>query len=65
MRFQFKRFRRWTNAVKAKRYGLTVAQLQKIQQEGGNLPIPAVGTAEHGNRRGRKVDDSGAVRPPV
>ncbi len=65
MRFQFKRFRRWTNKVKAKRYGLTTAQLQKIQQERGNLPIPAVGTAEHGNRRGRKANEAGSVRSNV
>ncbi len=65
MRFGFKKFRRWTEGVKAKRYGLTRAQLQKVQQERGNLPIPAVGTARDGPRRGRKDNKAGSVRSDV
>lgn len=60
MKFGFKKFRRWTEGVKAKRYGITRAQLQKVQSERGNLPVPRVGTTGDGERRGRRkvVDDS-------
>ncbi len=65
MALSFKKFVRWTHAVKARRYGITKAQLQKVQQERGNLPLPPAGTARDGNRRGRKADNERSVRPKV
>ncbi len=65
MRFGGRKFFRWVNGVKAKRYGLTKSQLQKIQSSRGILPVPPAGTATDGNRRGRRPVETRPVRDEV